>query len=736
MRKTVAFSYIHRAVSRTRQWCTTTGAVLDALRDFYCGPNGVFRLGYKYSARSERSDAFLEQAAREGASYAGGTVGGVLPAGLATTAGADGDGERANIDTAAEAVDERGTRRRCRDALLRAIRADGKVLQTHQRNALSLEHVFSAETVQRSIDALTTETTPGRDGWPAHFFKVVGKRVHMQKNDGGGGDDSDDEADGAVPSPLANLLAHVFLRCAKDGQMMDMMRDSTVSLIYKDKGSRTDLGKYRPIAVNSTLYRIMAKSLVVAMGPVLATVTSEAQRAFKPGEVLQSNTQQVQDVIAYCAHMQAPGFIVFADQDGAYPRVSWQYMFEVMHAMGFPTEFCGLVRTMYSGISLHFKVNGTIDSEAAVPANGIAQGCPVSPCLYLLCIQGFLSLVRQDARLTTGLRGIAVPREKDAGQDTLIASAFADDLCLFLRDADQLPRFRQLLEVYEEGAGALNSWAKTEALRIGSLVGSEYLPEGWQEGRDISTQAGVIRYLGVFLGTTDRVAAEWEKRTTTRIRRKADVWRERRMPVTRAGRGTALRNSILAQAWFLVNNQVPPNLADMMNEWRKEAWAFYGNHGREARGSTNVRHDTLVQDYTEGGQRAPDVESFGRAIQVSKITRLLQPSEGLHLNFLQYWMSLDYGVLRQGARLLLSQCDFLRVRECVPLMWRVFLKNVGSMPGLGAATTTGVRASRAHMGGTHTMAGEIPQHDGRLTLGEVLMEPLLFNPRLCGPLNP
>ena len=69
-------------------------------------------------------------------------------------------------------------------------------------------------------------------------------------------------------------------------------------------------------------------------------------------------------------------------------------------------------------------------------------------------------------------------------------------------------------------------------------------------------------------------------------------------------------------------------------------------------------------------------------------------------------------------------------------MWRVFLKNVGSMPGLGAAkTTAGVRASRAHMGGTHTMAGEIPQHDGRLTLGEVLMEPLLFNPRLCGPLN-
>ena len=38
--------------------------------------------------------------------------------------------------------------------------------------------------------------------------------------------------------------------------MMAMMRDSTVSLVHKDKGSRADLKQYRPIAVNSTLYRI------------------------------------------------------------------------------------------------------------------------------------------------------------------------------------------------------------------------------------------------------------------------------------------------------------------------------------------------------------------------------------------------------------------------------------------------------------------------------------------------
>ena len=718
MRATRAFSYIHKALSRCNAACTTTGTILAALRDFYCGPNGVFNLRHKYTARSERCMGFLD-----GESQAA-SVHEDTPA----------TGERPGASNARERCGH-ASQQRCRAVLRRALRADGRVLSTRQRESLSLEHVFSPETVQQALDALTTETTPGRDGWPAHFFKVVGRRVCRQRQDDEDAADEEEDSGEGIPSPLAELLSLTFRRCADAGEMMTMMRDSTVSMIYKDKGKRCDLKRYRPIAVNSTLYRIMAKAIVVAMSPVLSTVTSSVQRAFKPGEQLQDNTRQVQDIIAYCAHQQSPGLLVFADQDGAYPRVSWDYLFDVMDTMAFPVEFISVIRTMYDGISLHFKVNGVVDDVAAVPQNGIAQGCPASPCLYLLCIQGFISLIQQDASMARGVRGIAVPAESGQGETHASVSAFADDLCLFLRDADQLPRFRQLLEVYEEGAGALNSWEKTEALRIGSLEGDQYLPEGWQEGRDISTKKTVIRYLGVYLGAEEHVACEWVKRTTKRMRQRADLWRERRMPGTRGGRGTALRNSILAQAWFLVNNQVPPTLAAMMNDWRRDAWDFYGNHKQGSTGSTDIRHDTLIQDYPEGGQRAPDVESFCRAIQVAKITRLLQPSDGQHRNFVNFWMDLDYGALRQGSRLLLSHCDFLRLGQQVPLAWRVFLKNVGGMPGFGVATRVGTRTRRAAMGGAITVAGDIPQHRGELTLGEILMEPVLLNPRLGGALN-
>ena len=70
----------------------------------------------------------------------------------------------------------------------------------------------------------------------------------------------------------------------------------------------------------------MAKTIVVVMSPVLSTVTSANQKAFKPGELLSDDTRQVQDIIHYCEKANIPGMLLFADQDGAYPRVNWDYL--------------------------------------------------------------------------------------------------------------------------------------------------------------------------------------------------------------------------------------------------------------------------------------------------------------------------------------------------------------------------------------------------------------------------
>ena len=107
-------------------------------------------------------------------------------------------------------------------------------------------------------------------------------------------------------------------------------------------------------------------------------------------------------------------------------------------------------------------------------------------------------------------------------------------------------------------------------LRVGSEREKHDLPEGWEEGKDIDCNPevkiggeavkGVVRYLGVFLGKPEGVARAWLRKTCDRVARKSETWRERSMPKTRGGRATALRNSILAQVWYLVDNQTPSQL--------------------------------------------------------------------------------------------------------------------------------------------------------------------------------
>ena len=72
----------------------------------------------------------------------------------------------------------------------------------------------------------------------------------------------------------------------RPGGMSSGMKESVVSLIYKEKGFRHDLKFYRPIAVSSILYRVLAKTLVIALRPLLPQVVDTCQTAFQQDQFL------------------------------------------------------------------------------------------------------------------------------------------------------------------------------------------------------------------------------------------------------------------------------------------------------------------------------------------------------------------------------------------------------------------------------------------------------------------
>ena len=205
---------------------------------------------------------------------------------------------------------------------------------------------------------------------------------------------------------------------------------------------------------------------MISIRPLLAKLVSPDQKAFQAGKLIVENTQLVQDYIAWADELMEGGFLLFCDQDNAYPRVQWDFMHQVMRSMGIHEDFRRMVEILYENSEYKVKVNSHIGG-AFRPTNGVSQGGPLSPILYLLVIQSFLSLIST----TDTLQGVKIPGTggDDQLRHTLKVLGFADDLIIFLRNTGQLNEFKRLLNIYEDGSGALNSWSKTLGMRVGSL---------------------------------------------------------------------------------------------------------------------------------------------------------------------------------------------------------------------------------------------------------------------------
>ena len=565
-----------------------------------------------------------------------------------------------------------------------ALRRDGKSVPQGRRDDLKMERICSAEAVQRAICDLPSYTMPGMEGFTSDYFKMM-TAVREKEEDGE-----------LAPHPFCELLGEAFIESVRRPEgLPSSMASVVVSLIYKEKGHRHDLSRYRPIAVMSVLYKIMTRCMSDALQPSMPFLIAPEQNAFQRFKYIFDDNRTVQDLMAYVEQQGQGGVLLFCDQKGAYPRIQFDFLYRVLGTMGLHDDFIMMVKALYANARVHMKVNGVV-GDGFRPRNALHQGCCVSPLLYILCLQTFMSLMATDdgdGDAASRLRGLMVPSVDREGETEVFAIGYADDLVGTLRDEDQLPRFKKLLGVYERGSGAENDWdEKTVALRIGSLRASTHMPAWDGPAASQLFKDEVVRYLGIFLGTDEQVAREWEKRVTAKIRARYARWLTRGGARSMLGRNIVIKTSVMAVAWYLVSNQTPPNIDDMMSAWERESWRYFEQSAaalpaaaaaapegtalaaRRAGTSVASRH-VLVQDYLEGGMRCLNVEVHVRATYMRHVRRLLDPAPQHWKGMAMHWIDSVYGKLRQGRRLLLSACDFLAVLSDsrVPAFWQSVL---------------------------------------------------------------
>ena len=401
-----------------------------------------------------------------------------------------------------------------------------------------------------------------------------------------------------------------------------------------------------------------------------------------------------------------PGLLVFADATKAFDRVQHPYLIRTMQAMRIPQPWIDLFCMLLRGATTRVKINGYLGCPIHL-RNGVRQGDPCAALAYLISIQPYLSLLSSCSRVHRSipcpdgsfrlvkLLGIPIPSLDGSSYVTRIAVAMADDVAAALRDTSQLPGFKLLLAVHERASGGLNNWLKTFCLRVGLLRGSTALPPDWDPTHGVFT-ADVIRYLGIFTGLPASVLAQWlpppgthnSNDLTSRMERRLALWISLGVSPTYAGRNLTLKNSVLAMAWYLAENQTLPEIDAILTRWQRLSWSYIESSATSLRSlpldspppsAHHVSRNVLVQDYAEGGRRCISVELFVRALRARVVRGLIEPCDHPYVNLAFYWIRLSYPSLPLHPRqLLLSNCDFGNLHPDIPPFWREVLHAWGT----------------------------------------------------------
>jgi hypothetical protein len=139
---------------------------------------------------------------------------------------------------------------------------------------------------------------------------------------------------------------------------------------------------------------------------ILPVLISEEQSAFVSGQLISDNV-----FIAYeCTQMirtrkkKTPLCAVKPDMVKAYDRVEWIFLERMMQKIGFSQVWVDMIMRCLSLVRFSVKLNGGL-SESFFPSRGLRQGDPISPYLFLFCVEGF-SVLLKEAQRENLLRGV------------------------------------------------------------------------------------------------------------------------------------------------------------------------------------------------------------------------------------------------------------------------------------------------------------------------------------------
>jgi hypothetical protein len=234
----------------------------------------------------------------------------------------------------------------------------------------------------------------------------------------------------------------------------------------------TSVHDFQPISLCNVVYKLIFKALADRLKVVPPKVIFKYQSVFVLGRLITDNILVAYEALHTMAtHMKGrKGYMAInVDMSKAYDWVELRSLEGMMNRLGFADRWVTMVMRCVTTVSYSILVNG-VPIETFKPTRGIQQGDPLSPYLFLLCVE-CLSSMLVNAEQDKKIPGIPIA----ANGFRLSHLFFLDDSLLFCRAKFlEWGQMLNLVKRYELASGQQCNTTKTPfslaRIRVGIFV--------------------------------------------------------------------------------------------------------------------------------------------------------------------------------------------------------------------------------------------------------------------------
>ena len=273
---------------------------------------------------------------------------------------------------------------------------------------------------------------------------------------------------------LAPHLTKFFHAVQMGGKIPKELKKGIVTTIYKGKGFPGNFSNRRPITLLNNDYKIFSAVINNRLLKILPKGISPTQTGFVPGRLISDNIITLTEIMK-----RAPKSVIgLLDIEKAFDSLSHKCINRVLKRIDIPKNIRHIIKQMLKHSTVQVLVNRSLTPQISI-LRGVKQGDPLSPSLFVLCIELL-------GRALTTIKGVTI-------QGTRITSLmYADDTAIVAETSSDLKAAEKIIDQMTQASNLKINKSKCVAIpSFLNLLTKKVDSFPWIENKE--------RYLGVYL---------------------------------------------------------------------------------------------------------------------------------------------------------------------------------------------------------------------------------------------